>query len=114
MMPWIWRVLLILGLVQVINITLTLCKPVSGHQASHRKLHNAQIEAIKKEILTKLGMNKVPSIRNVTLTVEEKREKLKLLEKSKGDTNGKVRELFSKDEFFAKKFHSFSQSGEYT
>ena len=112
-MPWIWKVLVTLGLLQLILIKLTLCKPVHArHQSSHRKLRNARIKAIKEEILTKLGMNEIPTVRNVTLSLEEEREKIKLFKKSIEDTFGQVHELFSKEEFFAKKFHSFIQSGE--
>ena len=115
MMPWIWRVLVTLGLVQLILIELTQCKSVhTRHQSSHRKLRNARIKAIKEEILTKLGMNEIPTVRNTTLSVEEEREKIKLFKKSLEDTYGQVHELFSQEEFFAKKFHSFSQSGEYS
>ena len=110
--------LLTIGLFHLIAIRMTLAKPVQGHhgknprrQSSHRKLRNARIKAIKEEILTKLGLNDIPSVRNVTLSVEEEREKIKLFKRSLEDTYGQIHELFSKEEFFAKKFHSFSQSG---
>ena len=118
-MPWIWKVLLSIGLFYLIAIRMTLCKPVQSHsknprhQSSHRKLRNARIKAIKEEILTKLGLSDIPSMKNVTLSVEEERKKIKLFKKSLEDTYGQIHELFSQEEFFAKKFHSFSQNGEY-
>ena len=118
-MSWIWKVLLTIGLFHLIAIRMTLCKPVQGHskntrhQSSHRKLRNARIKAIKEEILTKLGLSDIPSVKNVTLSVEEERKKIKLFKKSLEDTYGQIHELFSQEEFFAKKFHSFSQNGEF-
>ena len=113
-MSWIWNILLILGLLQLILIKLILCKSVqTRHQSSHRKLKNARIKAIKEEILTKLGMNEIPTVRNVTLSAGEEREKIKLFRKSLEETYGQIHELFPEEEYFAKKFSSFHQSGEY-
>ena len=113
-MSWLWKIFLILGLVQLILVKLTQFKPAhTRHQSSHRKLRNARIKAIKEEILTKLGMNEIPTVRNVTLSVEEKREKIKLFRRSLEETYGQVHELFPEEEYFAKKFHSFNLSGEY-
>lgn len=117
-MSWIWRLLLTLGLIQALALRVTLCRSIHTdhgprHQASHRRLRNARIKAIKEEILTKLGMTDAPSVRNVSVTVEEQRSKIKLFKKSLEDTYGQIHELFSQEEFLAKQFHSFSQSGKY-
>ncbi len=83
-------------------------------QANHRKLRHARINAIKQEILTKLGMSDVPKVRNTSITVQEQREKIQLFKKSLEDTYGQVHDLFPQQDFMAKKFHSFPASGTYS
>ena len=83
-----------------------------GKPGHHRRLREtARISAIKEEILTKLGMRQIPSVGNVSLSVAEQREKIRLFRKSLEDTQGRVHELFAQEDYLAKTYHSFRQSG---
>ena len=110
----VYRISVTFVIVYLVAIDITLGKPAQKHnQLTHRKLRHARIRAIKEEILTKLGMKEIPSVRNVTLSVEEEREKIRLFRKSLEDTNGRVHELFSQEDYLAKTYYSFRQNGEY-
>ena len=86
--------------------------PLVSHHISHKRLKHARIRAIKQEILLKLGMSKEPDVSNVNTTVDEKRHMLRMYKKSVEDLYGKQHELFEDEEFFAKRFYSFEETGE--
>lgn len=78
---------------------------------SHKRLKHARIGAIKNDILNKLGLTHVPDVSSANTTVEEKRRMLKLYRKSVEEMQGEQHVLFEKDEYYAKKFHSFIDKG---
>ena len=113
-MHLVYKISITFAVVCLIAIPITQSKPAQKHdQSTHRKLKQGRIRAIKEEILTKLGMREIPSVRNVTLSVEEEREKIRLFRKSLEDTDGRVHELFPQEDYLAKTYYSFGQSGEY-
>ena len=113
-MHWVEKISITVVMMYLIAIENISGKPAHKHDHyTHRKLRHARIRAIKEEILTKLGMREIPSVRNVSLSVEEEREKTRLFRKSLADTYGRVHELFSQEDYLAKTFYSFRQSGEY-
>jgi hypothetical protein len=80
---------------------------------NHKKLREARIEAIKNDILTKLGFSGVPDVSRINTTILEKRRKIRLYKKSLEETQGKIHELFQEEEYFAKTFHSFTDQGRF-
>ena len=113
-MHWLYTISMTFAIVYLIAIENAMGKPAQKHdQSTHRKLRHARIRAIKEEILTKLGMREIPLVRNVTLSVEEERDKIRLFRKSLEDTYGRVHELFSQEDYLAKTYYSFGESGEY-
>ena len=59
----------------------------------------------------KLGLRHEPDVSNVNTTVDERRRMLRMYKKSVEDMYGKQHELFEDDEFFAKRFYSFGDTG---
>lgn len=86
-------------------------RPLVEHHVNHRRLKQARIRAIQQEILSKLGLTHVPDATKFNATVEEVRQMYKLYKKSLRDNEGRVHSLYSEEEFYAKKFHSFTSDG---
>lgn len=72
-----------------------------------------RIEAIKQDILNRLGMTRVPDVSKVNMTVQERRQILRLYRKSVEELQGKTASslLFDDDQFYANQFQSFTEGG---
>src|SRR6218665_1386450 len=72
-----------------------------------------RIEAIKQDILNRLGMTRVPDVSRINMTVQERRQILRLYKKSVEELHGKKESslLFDDDQFYANQFHSFTEYG---
>ena len=86
-------------------------KPLLRHHVNQRRLKQARIKAIQQEILNKLGLSHVPDTSKVNTTVEEMRRAYKLYKRSLEESENNVHSLYSDDEFYAKKYHRFSDEG---
>lgn len=75
-----------------------------------------RIEAIKQDILNRLGMTRVPDVSRINMTVQERRQILRLYRKSVEELHGKKESslLFDDDQFYANQFHSFTEYGKHT
>ncbi|XP_074642856.1 growth/differentiation factor 8-like [Tubulanus polymorphus] len=82
------------------------------HHINHKKLKAARIEAIKTEILTKLGISHIPDVSHVNTTIEYKRKMIKMYKESIADSRGSVHDLFEPEQFVAKRYHSYVDTGE--
>lgn len=72
-----------------------------------------RIEAIKQDILNRLGMTRVPDVSRVNMTVHERRQILRLYRKSVEELHDKTASplLFDDDQFYANQFQSFTEGG---
>lgn len=73
-----------------------------------------RIEAIKRDILNRLGMTRIPDVSHINTTVAERRQILRLYKKSFEELHGRIYSslLFDDDQFYANRFHSFTEYGE--
>lgn len=104
------------GILTLLEIATNLCmaRPTTErHPINHKRLKHARIKAIQQEILSKLGLTEVPDVSQFNTTVEEKRRMIKLYKKSLEESQGQYHDLFSEEEFYAKKFNSFKEVGKY-
>ena len=85
----------------------------SNHHVSQKRLKHARINAIKKDMLDKLGMRNAPDVSRFNTTVEESRRMLRLYKKGLEDRQGTAaHKLLEEDlEYYAKTFNSFSYEG---
>ncbi len=112
-MSWLLRLMItVTVLLTVWNRGGCSAKPFR-HHISHKRLKSARIKAIKQEILTKLGLSSEPIVSQFNTTIQEKRRMVKLYKKSIDESQGKLHKLFSDEEFYAKKFHSFTDTGKH-
>lgn len=79
------------------------------HVPAHRRLTQARIESIKKDILSKLGLSKVPDVSGINVTAAERRKLMKLYTRSLEELHGKTHVIYDDDQLQAKTFHSFTQ-----
>lgn len=83
-----------------------------GEHRRHRSMVHARVSALKHEILDKLGLSKEPQTAQLNATVSEKRAMLKLYKKSIEETEEQSHSIFDDVEVFAKRFYSFTDTGE--
>lgn len=79
---------------------------------NHKRLKRARIEALKTEILTKLGMEE-PSNAKLNMSIEDTRKLIRQYRKSIEESQGQVHTLFDEEDFYAKTFHTFTNTGTY-
>ena len=70
-----------------------------------------RIEAIKQEILSRLGISSVPDVSGISTTVEEHREILRKYRKSVEELQGRTFSPYDKERQHANTFDIFSDSG---
>ena len=83
------------------------------HKRSMKRLKHARINALKEDILAKMGYAHVPDISNVNTTSEEKRRALQLYRESIQQSQDNDHILFDDEEFLAKQLHQFTIHGMY-
>ena len=84
-----------------------------SHHVSHKRLKHARLQAIRQEILNKLDLEREPDIKNAHVSVEEQRKMVRLYKKRLLESDQKHHILYSDEEFLAKTFYSFSDSGKW-
>ena len=83
----------------------------AGGGSRRERYREARIRAIQQEILTKLGLSSVPDVTHANITTDEKRRMIKLYKKSLDDGKTRAHRLYNDQDFYAKRFHSFPESG---
>ena len=85
------------------------------HSDSGRlELEQARVDAIKQDLLNKIGMDRVPDVSRFNVSTEEMRKKLRLYRDSLENTRENTHTLFEDDQYMAKDFHEIKFSGKET
>lgn len=84
-----------------------------GHRVSHKRLKHARVNAVKQDMLSKLGYTHAPNVTNVTTPVDEMRRMLRLYKENVAKLEGKVHSLFEDEEYMAKQYHKVTDTGKH-
>ena len=79
---------------------------------THSSLENLHIEAIKKYILTKLGMTEVPDLSRVNTSTQERRKILRLYKKSIEELGKSNSAIDDDEDLIVPQFNSFTEHGQ--
>jgi len=71
-------------------------------------LQQERIDAIKQDILAKLGLSSAPDVSGINITAAEKRHLLRMYRRSLEEVHGKTHVLFDEEQQQAKNFYSFT------
>ena len=86
-------------------------EPLDGSTLGRFQLEQTRIDAVKQDLLHKIGLTRVPDVSRFNVSTEEVRKKLQLYRDSLENVQGNTHTLFDDDQYMAKDFHEVKFSG---